>query len=127
MFKIVLVEDNRGDQRLFEEAIKEIYADCQLRIASNGKDGLALIKQETPDLLVLDLLMPGMSGYDVYSALRFDHAHRNPMPILLITGHKEDIDPRVGEAKKLYYLQKPYNPSQLKQMIDRIRAVNLPK
>ncbi len=44
-----------------------------------------------------------------------------------ITGHKEDIDPRVGKKKKLYYLQKPSDPSQLKQMIDKIRAVNLPK
>jgi putative two-component system response regulator len=117
MLNIVLVDDNPGDQKLFQDTLQETGIEYRLRTASSGREGLELVKQEKPDLMVLDLMMPGMSGYDVYSALRFDPNNKGVLPIILLTVRKEEIDPRLGELKKVYYMQKPCKLEELRNMI----------
>jgi CheY-like chemotaxis protein len=120
MLNIILVDDNPGDQRLFQDTLQETGIEYRLRTAFNGKDALALVNQEKPDLLILDVMMPGMSGYDVCNSLKFDLADEQVLPILLLTGRPEEIDPRIGKLMKVFYMQKPCRMEELR---DSIRSI----
>jgi two-component system alkaline phosphatase synthesis response regulator PhoP len=117
MLKIVFVDDNPGDQMLFKDTLKETGIEYSLKTASSGEEGLELVKKEKPDLLVLDVMMPGLGGYEVCNSLKFDPFNEEGMPILLLTGRQQEIDPRIGKFMKVYYMQKPCKMEELRDMI----------
>ena len=84
MARIVLVEDEVLLRQLFEQKLR--LEGHEIASAVNGKEGWELIQETRPDLILLDLLMPVMSGYDVLTALR---AHPDPIlqktPCLVIS------------------------------------------
>jgi two-component system alkaline phosphatase synthesis response regulator PhoP len=85
--------------------------------AGDGPQGLALARREKPDLIVLDLMMPGMDGLDVCRALRRESA----VPIVMLTARVEESDKLVGlELGADDYLTKPFSPREL---VARVRAV----
>ena len=81
--------------------------------AANGHDALDLARRERPALLVLDLMLPGMSGFDVLSALRADAATRD-VAVLMLTARKEEPDRIQGLSLGADdYLTKPFSPQEL--------------
>ena len=84
---------------------------------TNGADALAYIKQNAPTLMVLDLMLPGIDGWEVCRQVRSD----SNLPILMLTARDDDIDKIVGlEMGADDYLTKPFNPREL---VARIRAI----
>ena len=82
-----------------------------------GRDGLELVKLERPDLVVLDLMMPEMDGYEVCRRLRKE----NDIPIIILTARVEENDMLIGlELGADDYITKPFSPRQL---IARIKTV----
>jgi len=85
--------------------------------AGDGPDGLALARREHPDLVVLDLMLPGMDGLDVCRALRRDGS----VPIIMLTARVDESDRLVGlELGADDYLTKPFSPREL---VARVRTV----
>ena len=85
--------------------------------AADGPEGLALARRERPDLVVLDLMLPGMDGLDVCRALR----HDGSVPIIMLTARVEESDRLVGlELGADDYLTKPFSPREL---VARVRTV----
>lgn len=81
--------------------------------ASSGPDALALAKRDRPALVVLDLMLPGMSGFDVLSRLREDEYTAN-LAVLMLTARKEEPDRIRGlELGADDYLTKPFSPQEL--------------
>jgi two-component system phosphate regulon response regulator PhoB len=81
--------------------------------ASSGPDALALAKRDRPSLVVLDLMLPGMSGFDVLSRLREDENTAN-VAVLMLTARKEEPDRIRGlELGADDYLTKPFSPQEL--------------
>lgn len=89
--------------------------------ALGGREGLELIREKKPDLILLDLMMPGMSGWDVYHALRADD-ELNSIPVIVVTAKAATIDQTLGLriAKVQDYITKPFSPAEL---IRRVGAV----
>ncbi len=86
--------------------------------AHNGPDALAAVKEQKPDLVLLDVMMPGMSGFDVMRALKADDATAT-IPIIMLTGlseRKKIQEALVGGTN--YYIVKPF------EMADLINKVN---
>lgn len=80
---IVIMEDNPEAARLLRR-ILQTRGDFQIAEAHNGRDGLALIRQHRPDLILLDMMMPDMDGFAVLDALKADPALRD-LPVIVIT------------------------------------------
>lgn len=88
--------------------------------APNGEEGLALAISEQPDLIVADVMMPRVDGYELTRRLRDEDATRG-IPIILLTARTQEADVSQGfEAGADDYLKKPFNPDEL---VARIRAV----
>ena len=86
-------------------------------VASNGRSALDLLRDEKPDVLVLDLMMPGMTGYDVLEAIRADE-QLPETPILVLTAKSLQADRvRTAELGASAFLTKPFLPSELCDLV----------
>jgi DNA-binding response OmpR family regulator len=92
-------------------------AGYQVTVADNGRDGLALAREKQPDVVVLDVMMPQMDGWDVCRALRQD----STVPILMLTALGDEVDRILGlELGADDYLTKPFSTREL---IARLKAL----
>ncbi|MBM4089429.1 MAG: response regulator transcription factor [Planctomycetes bacterium] len=114
--KILVVEDDpRTRKGLLEILANEGYETCS---AANGSDALTVFAQESPDVLCLDIMMPGLSGYDVCREIRKTNSR---VPILFISAKSEEVDKVLGlELGADDYISKPFG---VKEVVARIRAV----
>lgn len=88
-------------------------AGYRVSTAADGADGLAAARQERPALVVLDLMLPGLSGYEVLEQLRGDAATRE-VPVLMLTARREERDRIQGLSLGADdYLTKPFSPQEL--------------
>ena len=89
--------------------------------ASGGSEGLELVRRELPDLILLDLMMPDMDGWDVYHQIKSDAATRD-IPVIVITAKAQNIDKVLGLriAKVEDYIAKPFSPQELLDRIDKV-------
>ena len=115
MAKILLVDDEEMITEPLARSLRE--AGYEVIVAHDGRAGLALAQSEQPDLVVLDILMPEMDGWEVCRTLR----QESPVPILMLTALGEEIDRVLGlEIGADDYLTKPFSTRELKA---RIRAM----
>lgn len=93
----------------------------QVKGAHGGREGLDLVQQNPPDLILLDLMMPDMDGWDVYHQLKAYEATRD-IPVIIITAKSQEIDRVLGLhiAKVDDYISKPFRPQELLDSMDRV-------
>jgi DNA-binding response OmpR family regulator len=114
--KIVLVEDDED----FVALVRMILASGEVEIipAYGGARGLEAIRQHHPDLVILDLMLPDMHGWEVYMRLRSETEFQNtPVIILTSQGTRHDRNFSLQVARVHDYLMKPCLPSQLRQSV----------
>ncbi len=89
--------------------------------ANGGKEGLETVQREAPNLVLLDLMMPDMDGWEVYQHMKANQATRT-IPVIVITAKAQNMDRVFGlhVAKVDEYLTKPFSP---KELIDCVQAV----
>jgi adenylate cyclase len=119
--KVLVADDNPNSRQLVHDILESIgYEPLQ---AIDGPSALAAAQSQSPDLIILDVNMPGMSGFEVCAALKAD-AKLAEIPVLMLTA-QSDVDSRVtglGLGAE-DYLPKPFNPRELAARIDaRLRA-----
>ena len=121
--KILIVDDDSQITTLIEFILKkEGYLTV---VAHSGQEGIKLISQENPDLMILDLMMPEMDGYQVCSVIKSDEQTRN-LPILMLTALGSGKDFEKGlESGANWYITKPFESQHL---LKRVRyLINLSK
>lgn len=89
--------------------------------AYGGREGLDTVRKELPDLVLLDLMMPDMDGWDVYQQIKADQKTRD-IPVVVVTAKAQNIDKVLGLhiAKVDDYISKPFSP---KELIDSIEVI----
>jgi len=113
--KILIIDDDRELGEMLAEFLSPDHFD--VRACLTGEDGLEALRNETYDLLILDIMLPGMNGLDVLKALR----ERSDIPVIMLTARGDDVDRILGlEFGADDYLAKPFNPREL---LARIKAI----
>jgi DNA-binding response OmpR family regulator len=89
--------------------------------ANGGREGLDTIRRELPDLVLLDLMMPDMDGWDVYQQMKAEEATRN-IPVIVVTAKAQSIDKVLGLhiAKVDDYISKPFSPQELTESVEKV-------
>lgn len=106
--RILIVDDDHGTLAMMQEALQPFY---DVLTADSGESALALLKGSAgpslPDLILLDISMPGMNGYEVLSALEAEEALRK-IPVVFLTGLTDEQEELKGLSQNvLDYLKKP--------------------
>ena len=116
--KIVIIEDEVDILEVINYNLsKEGFDVCS---ALDGEEGLALIKKEVPDLVLLDLMLPGLDGIEICRKLKTDYSTRS-IPIIMVTAKGEESDIVLGLGMGADdYMVKPFRPREL---MARIRSV----
>lgn len=112
--RILVVEDSEINIDIIVEALKDLY---EISIATNGQEALEAVEQETPDLILLDVLMPGMNGYEVCQRLKAKSATAD-IPVIFLTAMKDITDKtKAFEMGAIDYLTKPFETLELKARV----------
>lgn len=90
--RVLLVDDAPENLRILSESLRDDYT---IMFAKNGPDALRLARRQPPDLILLDVIMPGMDGYEVCRRLKEDAVTRD-IPIMFITAQNEETDEATG-------------------------------
>jgi len=117
--KILVVDDDI----LVLDALRELFvADgYEVLTATRGNEALEILEQEHVDLVVLDVVMPKMTGFDVCRQIRARHDEKHGVKIIMLTAKTDPRDQEIGkEAGSDLYLTKPIDPRKLKELIHSI-------
>jgi len=89
--------------------------------AMGGREGLEVISREKPDLVLLDLMMPDMDGWEVYQKMKSDDDLRE-IPVIVVTAKAQSIDKVLGLhiAKVDDYITKPFGPQELLESVEKV-------
>jgi DNA-binding response OmpR family regulator len=114
--KILIVEDNRGIQMSLKDEFES--NGYQVFMAENGGEGLIIAEKEKPDLIILDIMLPVMDGYEVCKKLRMEGNHT---PIIMLTVKNKEIDKVLGlELGADDYVTKPFSVRELSARVKTI-------
>jgi DNA-binding response OmpR family regulator len=93
----------------------------EVKGAAGGIEGLKMIRQDPPDLVLLDLMMPDMDGWEVYQQMKADEKTKN-IPVIVVTAKAQSIDKVLGLhiAKVDDYITKPFSPQDLMNSVDKV-------
>ena len=91
--------------------------------ATGGEEGLRKVRELTPDLVLLDLMMPDMGGWEVYQQMKADDNTKN-IPVIIVTAKAQSIDKVLGLhiAKVDDYITKPFSPADLLKSVEQVLA-----
>ena len=113
---ILVVEDDEALMFGLEENLKS--ADYNVLKAVTGPDGLKLAIEKRPDLIILDIMLPGMSGYEVCRSIR---EKKSDVPIVMLTARQEEFDKLLGfDMGADDYVTKPFS---IKELLARVKAI----
>ncbi len=105
--RLLVVDDQRVNiQALFQA----FQADHKVQMATSGEQALAMCRSQPPDLVLLDVVMPGMDGFEVCRRLKADDATKD-IPVIFVTGHnEEEAETRGLDVGAVDFISKPINP-----------------
>ncbi|MBI3360569.1 MAG: response regulator transcription factor [Chloroflexi bacterium] len=117
-YDVVSVEDNDTVFALLEAVLEELP--IALRRASTGAEAIAMLTQAKPDLVLLDITLPDMRGWDVLDRLSAD-GKLEGVPVLVLTSHTETAHRVIGRMQDVTaYMTKPFLPSELLDKIGQL-------
>lgn len=113
-FNILVVDDAEININILVETLGKAY---DISVAMNGRDALEMVKNDQPDLILLDIIMPGMDGYEVCEKLKADKKTRN-IPIIFLTALTEEQNEARGlQLGAVDYITKPFSTELIKARV----------
>ena len=112
----ILIVDDQPDLRLLVRLTIEGHG-YDVAEAPNGEEALAACASRAPDAVLLDVMMPGIDGYEVCRRLKADPRMGQTFVVLMTAGHQETERARAREAGADAYVAKPFSPAQLLELV----------
>jgi DNA-binding response OmpR family regulator len=122
--KILIVDDEAHIRLLLEQTLEELEDEgVDLLIATNGEQALELIRAERPQLVLLDVMMPKMSGFDVCRVVKRELGLKD-VHVMMLTAKGQEFDRQKGhEVGADIYITKPFDPDELLAMAKRVLSL----
>jgi two-component system, OmpR family, alkaline phosphatase synthesis response regulator PhoP len=118
--KVLVIEDDPATSRLVEYSLR--HAGFQVVRAANGLEGIRMARSEAPDLVILDVMLPGLDGYEICHRLKADAATAR-LPILMFSAKAQEIDRNTGlKVGADEYLTKPAAPADIVGRVQKLLA-----
>lgn len=118
MTKILVVDDVPSEREMIRRILKN--AGMEVVEAMDGEEAIARIRESVPDLVVLDVIMPRMNGFEVIRELRGDRKTEH-LPVVFCSQKNTEIDKTWGmELGADAYVSKPFDPQQLVSIVQRL-------
>jgi CheY-like chemotaxis protein len=118
--KIMIVDDNHEIIDMVKEGFEHFSDDYELTGADSGKECFEILKTgEKPDLIILDIIMPKMSGWEVFAKLK-ENPNWREIPIVFLTAKTDPYSKGFGMIPADDYIEKPFGLNDLKKRIDKI-------
>jgi DNA-binding response OmpR family regulator len=111
---VVVVDDDKDIREIVTFALTQ--NGFEVAVASNGAQLQRLLEARAPDLVLLDVMMPGQDGYQIFYRLRNDLQTRQ-IPVIIMTAHAEDIYARISHDLGAIHLTKPFHPLDLVEKV----------
>lgn len=118
MPKILVIEDELNIQKLVKANLTA--GGYQVLVAANGEEGLRLAQAEYPNLILLDLMMPGMSGWDVLMVLKTNQKLRKIPVIIMTAAVPEGEEYKIRSMRAAGYLVKPFSIDELLRQVKQV-------
>ena len=118
MSKKIMIVDDEKDIRISVGQIFEISG-YEVTKAEDGNDCINKLERETPDIVILDIMMPGMNGWDVAARIK-ENPKWNDIPIVFLTAKGDEMSIGMGGLASEEYIVKPFNIVELKEKVERI-------
>ena len=116
--RIFVVDDDKEIREIVTFVLKR--NGFEVAVACNGDQLQHLLVQQIPDLIILDVMMPGEDGYRIFSSLR-NNLHTRHVPVVIMTAHTEDIFERISvDLGAAEHITKPFHPFEL---VERVKAL----
>ena len=113
--KVLIIDDTDSYLLILNNILKDDY---ETLISKDGEDGLETAEITKPDIILLDVMMPGMSGYEVLEKLKADENLKS-IPVVLISGKGSDENEAKGfDLGASAYIKKPFEKSEVKDKVD---------
>ena len=121
--RVLVVDDNEMNGSYIRTVLSK--HPFTIDVVTDGQAALDAVQRHRPDLVLLDVMMPGMSGLDVLETLRADPAFTN-IPVILVTAKSQDEDLLTGyQSGADYFISKPFTPRQLLHGIGLVLGMRL--
>jgi len=120
MKKILVVDDERAIRDLLKEKLEK--SNFTVTVASSGQEALTICKEEPPDLLLLDIAMPGIDGYQTCEKLKQDHKTKD-IPVLFLTGKELAPDGVIEHCRNLGARGHISKLSTLRELLSKIEEI----
>jgi two-component system alkaline phosphatase synthesis response regulator PhoP len=122
--KILVIEDDPATSRLVDYTLR--HEGYQIITAANGLEGLRQARSERPDLIILDVMLPGLDGFEICHRLRAEPATAK-LPILMFSAKAQEIDKNTGlKVGADEYLPKPAAPAEIVSRVARLLGRKAP-
>jgi CheY-like chemotaxis protein len=126
MPKILIVDDEPHIQQLLEQTLEDLEEDgVELLCVGNGTDALEIIKSERPELVFLDVMMPGMSGFEVCEIVKKDLGLPDIYIVILTAKGQEYDKERGGQSGVDVYMTKPFDPDLILKKAMDVLGINI--
>jgi len=118
VYKILIADDERALRLLIAGTLE--VGDYNIQEADNGIQALDLVKRERPDLIILDVMMPGMTGYEVCKRIKTNPDIADTKVLILTAKGQQSDEEAAWEALADFYLAKPFSPMELLSMVEEV-------
>ena len=116
--RVVIVDDDKEVQEIVTFALSR--SGFEVAVASNGQQLQDVLATNMPDLIILDVMMPGFDGYQIFDSLRKNAATQH-VPVIIMTAHAENIYERISlDLGAAVHITKPFHPLELVGRVQRL-------
>jgi DNA-binding response OmpR family regulator len=113
--KILVIDDSRVIRNMVRDMLPK--GNFQVLEAKDGVEGLDCIRQERPNLIMLDFLLPRMSGWEVFQQIQ-SHSELQTIPLVLMSGRREEVTEKIPEPFEYFeFVEKPFEQKELIEAI----------